>query len=396
MTKLIKALVPRLFSEREFYIAVGVIVLFVSVIPYYLISLICFLYYHVTGGHVLLQEILFPIRKWTLIIVGCVAVLNQVKIFLFERRILTSKIIEGMYDRIMFVPIWGSFVAFLLFCLTALFSIVGLRLVAAEWSYTLLYSDVMIYVLSVASLFIFGVVVKTTRKIAKDADRYFATHFRSIDYWLWVYLLGIMLVKIVAGKNLLKFGVLAEFFKQKCIIVDRTTRGGRAQALIDTREAEENGQKVLFGSDGRSYTDEPKPFLQGAFNGIEVGMSVCVMVVIDSGKYKRPLKGSISKKPGKNVRILVKNWWNPMWLLKAIILPWANSPRTIHATYTDKIFRETGEELPEYCDKVNRITRSTWEKESCRLAHKPKKIGFFIWVQWNYRIFERFCYQFAS
>ena len=389
MTKLLKVFVPRLFSEREFYIAVGMIVLFVSVIPYYLISLVCFLYYHLTGGHATLQEIIFPIRKWSLVIIGCVCVLNQVKIFLFERRILTSKIIEGIYDRIMFVPIWGSFAAFLIFCSTALFSIVGLRFIAPLWPYTMLYSDATIYVLSIASLFIFGVIVKTTGKIAKDADRYLATHFSSIDYWLWVYLLGFMLVKIVAGKNLLKFKGLDKFFKQKCIIVDRTNREGKAQAIIDTREAEDSGYKVLIGSDGRSYTDEPKPFLLGAFSGIEAGMSVCVMVVIDSGKYKRPLKGSISKKKSKNVRILVKSWWNPIWLLKAILLPWANSPRTIHATYSKLIFREENEKPLEYCDKVNRITRQIWEKESYRLAHKPNKIGLFIWAKWNYRSIKR-------
>ncbi|MBP6884656.1 MAG: hypothetical protein KBC17_02410 [Candidatus Pacebacteria bacterium] len=392
MTRLIKALIPRPFSQKEFYIAVVVIVLLVSVIPYLEISGASYVFYKLTNEHAMAQSIVYPIRRFVLISIGLVCLLNHMKVWLFSHQIIKNKIIEGIYDRLMFFPTWGAFIAFLVLSINAIFSMQLLEFFAPRWQYTLIFSDMVIYVLSVASIWIFGAVVHTVGKLDKEADMWLSTHFSSLEYFLWPYLLGIILAKILLGKNLMKYKLLSWYFDKKGIVVDRTTKKGRAQAILDMREARANGYGLLAGSDGRSYDDTPKPFTAGLVKDIEVGMSVGLIVIVNSGQFKRPLKGSISKKPGKNVRILVKSWWNPVWLFKALLLPWANSPRIINVVFTKKIVRTEEETTEEYCERLNRIVLETKAKEESRLLHRPRKIKFFLWTRWNYRRFVNFCF----
>ncbi len=399
MTRLIKALIPRPFSQKEFYIAVGVIVLLVSVIPYLEISGGSYIFYKLTNEHAMAQSIVYPFRKWVLISIVLIVLINRIKVWVFSRIRDTGKlaqVIEGVYDRLMFIPTWGAFVAFLILSVNAIFSIQLLEFFAPAWRYTAIFNDMVIYVLSVASIWIFGAVVRTRGKLAEDASLYLSTHFSSLEYFLWPYLLGIILSKILLGKNLMKYKLLSWYFDKKGIVVDRTTNKGRAQAIIDMRNAREAGYKLLAGSDGRSYDDTPKAFTPGIVKDIEVGMGVGLIVIVNSGQFKRPLKGAISSKRGKNVRILVKNWFNPSWLFKALLLPWASSPREINVVFTKKIEREENETTEEYCERLNRIVIEIKSKEEYRLSHKPKKIKFFVWVKWNIRRLHKFCQKFAN
>lgn len=392
MKKLVKALVPRLFSQGEFYLTVLVLALIVSIIPYEGISLICAIFNKITHEHAMLQEILYPMRKWSLVYIGIVVIMSRVKIFLVEWCNLTNKHVLWWWDSLATPLIWIAFGIFLMYTMTALAGLVVLNTWFTAWRYTILVNDMTIYVLSLAALYIFGVIVSKKGKLARGVKTILMTHFSFLDYFLWPYLLGIIISKIVFGKNLMKYWPLSVFFKIKGVDIERETKEGKIQGQEDIDAAREKGYAIAVGTPGRSYTDTPKDFGTSSVRDVAEGESVQLIIVVDSGRYRRPLKGAVSKKKNKKTieKVDVKSWWNLTWILKAFMLPWQNKARIVHVVYSKAIMREKGEDQIKYCARLNRIKDEIHARELKRIDNKPQKAKLFTWLKWNYRILKRF------
>ena len=392
MKKIVNAFIPRPFSQREFYIAVGVILLFMSGIPYAIISFCSWAFFQLTHIHGTAQADFFPVRRTLLVFVGAVCVANRLKILLFSWKALRGtpgKILERIVDSFLTFPQWLAFVLFVVCCMPALGFMIALPLVAAEWRYTLLVNDMIIYVLAIASHFIFGVPVRTVGLLSKAVDLVLFTHASMIDYFLWPFLLGMTVSKIVAGKNLEKLKYVVLFFKRKCIMVDRETAEGKAEGLEEIQAAREAGITIATGTNGRDRDDEIKPFQPGMFRVVGENGSVAPVLILGAREYRQPLKGAISKKPGPAVRVLVKNWWNPEWILRALLLPWQNSARVITVIYMDPVQRLPGETNIKLAKRLHGLMSVRKKKEMHRLLHKPVRYPLLIWCRWKVREIER-------
>ena len=288
------------------------------------------------------HNFLFTFRFFSVAGIVVVGALSKLKIEFVEKGWLKNKNLEKWIDIFLTLLIWPAFALMMFFCIPAIILVMILSAIKGDSLTVERFIIGVVYFLAITSLFVLGVDVQVKGSFPED-NKYVGclNHESSIDYFIWPFLAGLGLSKIIAGTNLVKFPGVGQFIEARSIMIDRNAVTSIVATLKKVKCFLAKGYRLFWnpgaGRDRLSGKGIMKKFKSGVFGILDETIAVVPILVLETMKYKPPMKGEINFKKlslvQKIITFLEFQWWS--------------SPRRIHVVIMGGINRAIVDDMLE-------------------------------------------------